>query len=323
MTNRDLLLKLDATVIGHTEAKKALINALSRQKIRHYQKYVQKVDSEHLLELSNVMLIGASGTGKTYLVDSLCKMLKVPFVRLDASHFNPSGASGGVKAEHMFSIVKSKVMGLQEANEALKATAVRELIDKAVIFVDEIDKISSHYEGSTGNWQEHTQSTFLSIFENKEDLQGITFVLAGAFSGLDKIKEKHTETSIGFKATETIAKPYCLDALLVDYGLIPEFVGRMGDIVELDVFDREDYKSILLDVLLPKKQREMQWFGYVNFTLTMKEVNYILDRVEESQQGVRTMKRELSKHITDKQFYYEDNNASLYSPTLLEHKSDY
>jgi ATP-dependent Clp protease ATP-binding subunit ClpX len=296
MNNQLILDELDYYVVGHQEAKKALIALLTRSKLRHYQKYMKEMDEEFLISPMKVLLIGSSGSGKTHLLESLQKIVHFPLVRVDATQMNPAGAGGGIKPNDL------RKMVIDEAKEACemfpgKYFSVGGAIDKTVVFIDEVDKLGTSFE-SSGNWNKHVQSNFLTMFDNKTDYAGLSFIFAGAFNEITKIKE--VSNSIGFNPSKHVADKACLDDALVTNGLIPEIVGRLTHIVELDRFDKDMYLYILKKKLLPKKIMDLAAYGV--FEVADDVLEAIADRASKSNQGVRYLHRALDMHFLEEEF---------------------
>lgn len=218
MDNKTLLEELDYYVVGHTEAKKALITLVMRSRLRHFQKYIKEMDSDYLLQPMKILLMGASGSGKTHLVESLQKITHFPLLRIDATHLGPSGSGGSIKPNDLRKMIIEKATIACDLSPN-RYYSVEEAVDSTVVFVDEIDKLGVSFD-SSGNWNSHVQSNFLTLFDNKAEFSGLSFVFAGAFTGITK--EKETKRSIGFSFNETIGEDEFLDDQIIKYGLIPE-----------------------------------------------------------------------------------------------------
>lgn len=298
MDNKTLLEELDYYVVGHQEAKKALISLITRSRLRHFQKYIKNMDDEYLLHPMKILLLGASGSGKTHLVESLQKIMHFPLIRVDATQMNPTGSSGGIKAETLKKIIVDQATLSCELFPN-RYFSIEGAVDRTVVFVDEIDKLGMSFD-SSGNWNKHVQSNFLTMFDNKTDFSGVSFVFAGAFTEISKPKQiKH---GIGFSYSEENFEQELLDDRIVKTGLIPELVGRITHIVELDKFDKEMYKHILKDRLLPKKRLDMAAFGVFDIEITDEQIDAIVDKATKSNQGVRYLQRSLDRLFLDIEF---------------------
>ncbi len=311
-SNKKILEELNESVYGHEEAKKSLITLVNRSKLRHYQKWGQMLPEEALIKPSKCLLIGGSGTGKTHLVQSLSKIVHFPLLIVDASAFNPTGASGGIKPETLRRMIISKA---KECSELRQGTyfSIDGILDQTVVFVDEFDKISSHYDGSAGNWNEHVQTHFLTLFENSEDLAGVSWIFAGAFSGIDKKSAAGHGRSIGFNATHDESKPSqeISDEDIVKYGMIPEIVGRLTSICRLDKLTEDDFYNILIEKVIPKKLLELSYFNITDIDITDDKLRKIAKEALNSSQGVRYLYREIDKHFLDIEFNYEDTQFDV------------
>jgi ATP-dependent protease Clp ATPase subunit len=322
MSNKELLKALDTYVTGHTTAKKALINLLNRSKIRHYQKWLAMESKEALIPPGKCLLIGASGTGKTFLVESLQKIIDFPLIRIDATRLTLTSAGDGIKSSHIYDMIYQNALHLSSLKNGYWHS-VEGVIDQTVLFIDEIDKLAWGAAGEKDAWNKRVQSNFLQIFENKEELAGVSFIFAGAFSGMTR--ESTTSGSIGFHSKQNKVKTEdMLDELVVKYGLIPELVGRISSIVELDKFTRDDFRNILLNTLIPKKIEELIYFNCADFELSGEQIETILDKAEASGQGVRFLKRELDKLLVDVEFNYEEgqDGPRLLLGNLIDHYGD-
>lgn len=303
-SNKELLEAYDYYVIGHSAAKKALINLINRSKIRHYQKWISMEHKDYLITPGKCLLIGPSGTGKTFLVESLQKLVNFPLIKIDATRLTLTAAGDGIKSADIFDMIYKNAEKLA-SNKTGYWHSIEGVIDQTVLFIDEIDKLAWGAKGEKDAWNKRVQSNFLQIFENKEELAGVSFIFAGAFSDMER--STINSKSIGFTSEQkTINTEDMLDELVVKYGLIPELVGRISSIVELDRFTREDFKNILLNTLIPNKIEELIYFNCADFDLSDEQIESIIDKAEASGQGVRFLKRELDKLLIDIEFNYED-----------------
>jgi len=301
LSNNQMLLEaLDEYVVGHYEAKKALISMLTRSKVRWYQKYMQETHEDYLVDPMKILLIGASGTGKTHLVDSLQKITHFPLIKLDATELNPTGASGGIKAN------KLKDMIVQEAQACCMSmpylySSIEGAVDRTVVFIDEIDKLGASFD-SSGNWNKHVQSNFLTLIDNKDEYKGVSYVFAGAFNDITGVKAQNK--GIGFQHNNTGPDKAAdlIDERVVKSGLLPEFVGRINCIVELDVFDFEQMLSILKERLIPKKMLDLAAFHVFDVEIPQEELNLMVGGAIKSGQGVRFLARALDRYCLEHEF---------------------
>jgi len=314
-SNKMLLAALDEYVTGHEEAKKALIVMLNRAKLRTSQKYIQGMDSEFLVSPLKVLLIARSGTGKTHLIESLQKICMFPLIKIDATHLNPTGADGGIKPDKLKKMINDKATAMCTAYPE-EFPYLEYAIEQTVIFVDEIDKLGTNF-GSSGNWNKHVQSSFLTMFDNKDEYSGVSYVFAGAFDDITKHKAAEA-AGIGFHHNnKTIEKEKNLEEQVLRSGLIPEIVGRINSIIELDVFTKAHFEDILRDRVLAQKYRDLAQLGIFNVELSNTEIESIADKATKSTQGVRFLQREVDKIYLNMEFEHGLDDDLL----LLE--SDY
>ncbi|HND79510.1 MAG TPA: AAA family ATPase, partial [Accumulibacter sp.] len=289
---------LDQYVIGQEEAKKVLAVAV----YSHYRKIAIFSQAQDGIAKSNILLVGPSGTGKTLLCDTLSKLLKVPFVTADAT-----------------SLAQTKY-----ANEEIEATLQR-LIDQAdgdlglaqtgIVFIDEIDKLkSSGAEGRTLSG-ESVQHALLKIMEGspvrlKEgqylDTSNILFICGGAFVGLDKIMAK--THGFGFIATSGDDNQNILDRLnkrvkptdLFEFGLIPEFTGRLPVIASLHALTKPMLVSIMSE---PKNSIYRQYIEIfrrenVELRIARRVFEQIAEIAMEYKTGARSLRGIFEELIT-------------------------
>ena len=250
---------LDEYVIGQVFAKEIL----SVSAYNHYKRISQSAPNVEI-EKTNILLVGSSGSGKTLLAKTLANKLKVPFAIADATTLTEAGYVG----EDVESVLE-RLLSL--ANYDLS------LAQKGIVFIDEVDKKARRSESSTSTRDvsgEGVQQALLRLIEGtitkvkvnggkkivdefvEFDTSNVLFILSGAFVGIEKIIEKRLKkkTTIGFNSTLSDIKDdnYVLQKLqssdVIDFGLIPELVGRLPIITTLDKLTVSDWYRILTNV---------------------------------------------------------------------------
>ncbi len=236
---------LDQHVVGQDDAKKQLAVAV----YAHFKKIaLAKADDSEIVK-SNILLIGPTGTGKTLLCETLSKVLAVPFVTANATSL--------AQSEYVNEEIEAMLQRLID-----KAAGDTERAQHGIIFIDEIDKLKAISGQSKSAAGESVQHALLKIMEGAPvklknaghiDTTHILFICGGAFDGLNEILAK--SHSFGFISTADDDNQKVLDRLnarvkptdLFEYGLIPEFAGRLPIIARLESLSRETLTRIMIE----------------------------------------------------------------------------
>lgn len=277
---------IDELVYGHEQAKKVISVLLKRSQERYYAKCV--MGSEALKNTLKVLLIGPSGTGKTHLIQSFKKLHNFPLISLDATQLTPSGNSEGMNAKQLKKLIYDTASELTKQPEFFNAEGA---INQMVIFVDEFDKLGLSFD-SSGNWNKHVQSNFLTLIDDREEFAGISWIFAGAFSGLYADKQGIKGSMGFFPDTNEETSKEILDSEILKAGIIPELLGRISLIVELDRFTEEDYKKVLTERLLPN----------YDLDLCHEKIDELVAKAYKSKQGIRSLTRQLEMLSIDSDF---------------------
>lgn len=313
---REIRDHLDRYVIQQREAKKVLSVAICD----HYNHVRRCLENEALKEQDyakqNILLLGPTGVGKTYLMRCIARMIGVPFVRADATKFSETGYMGGDVEDLVRDLVKA-------------ADGDVELAQYGIIYIDEIDKIAQSQNSAGGrdvsgrgvqiNLLKLMEETDVSLTSQNDiasqmqammDMQRggkprkrtintrhILFIVSGAFDKLaTTIKKRIQSTSIGFAATvDDVDKPdsdylrHAQSRDIIDYGMEPEFVGRLPVRVACQSLTSADLQEILMtsegSIL---EQYRADFAGYdIDFDITADAVEEVAQRAQQENTGAR------------------------------------
>jgi ATP-dependent Clp protease ATP-binding subunit ClpX len=317
---REIYDVLNEYVVGQEQAKRSLSVAV----YNHYKRVQMMQSDEHDIELqkSNILLLGPTGCGKTLLAETLAKILNVPFAIADATALTEAGYVGEDVENILLKLIQAADYDVKKA-------------ETGIIYIDEVDKIARKadnpsitrdvsgegvqqallkiLEGTTASvppqgGRKHPHQEFLSI-----DTTNVLFICGGAFAQLDRVIERRIgHQGVGFGA-EIQSKEqrdtgeifqHCLPEDLIQYGLIPEFIGRLPVMSAIHQLSRGELMKILTEprnALVKQFQRFFQFDG-IELVFSEEGLSSVADKALERETGARGLRSIIEEVLLEVQF---------------------
>jgi ATP-dependent Clp protease ATP-binding subunit ClpX len=293
---REIYDVLDEYVVGQDPSKRTLSVAV----YNHYKRVQMMMsgDSDIELQKSNILLLGPTGCGKTLLAQTLARILNVPFAIADATALTEAGYVGEDVENILLKLIQAADYDVKKA-------------ETGIIYIDEVDKIARKADNPSvppQGGRKHPHQEFLTI-----DTTNVLFICGGAFANLDKVIERRIgHKGVGFAAAiEAKAErdqgevfEHCLPEDLIEYGLIPEFIGRLPVMSAVHQLTRDDLVSILVEPRNALVKQFQRFFAFDGIELVFSEdsLTAVAERGLERETGARGLRSIIEEILLEVQF---------------------